>query len=334
MRQGIVGALLVMVGLCEPVISPNDVQAAEEFYLTWVDHGTCSEVASDSNSVTESTIHFDASDIGDTEQSATTLTASMDGVGAQQISNGMSFVVRWEQNGASKEACSEFMSISDTQWEATIDGSNEASVEGVATITNNGPGSKSLSVILWNESPEVTPTQSPAVRDFELVTLSPEEQVSGEGGVGNTRDDILGYWNISASISPYAATIEEGYQSITYNLPDYQITFLFQLQGDDQVRGSDRLIEMIVGFMGFESRTTADRMVEGWLPQDAEAVGSPTIDGAGNLVQQYHSMTMAQAIPQISFLGFDSPGRIWVQTWPAESTVGVIQISLYNPAAE
>lgn len=192
----------------------------------------------------------------------------------------------------------------------------------VALIVSALAISLGLALIPIFASATPVPTGSPAA-DID--------EPSGQGGIGNTRRNIFGYWKLDDTDEPSAELIDDHIQYVTYDLPDYQISFMFQLEDDQQVRPEDRAVDMIISFMSMTNAASAERMAVGWLPDDATKVGSPEHNRYNESIQQYRSETMKTAFPKLDHPRFREPGSIWITFWPIGVEVGVIEISIFYP---
>lgn len=190
------------------------------------------------------------------------------------------------------------------------------------TLTEtSGQDEVTVSVYVWRGNGGVTGAS----------TAEDVEEISGPGGIGNTREDVLAHWDIDERDDPTGELIEDGFHYILYDLPDYQISFMFLLQGDSEPRATDRAVDIIISWISPASRSNAERRVEGWLPDDAERVGSVERNDIGEVIYRYESETVAEQLPSIDYPGFDEPGGIWVAYWPETGNVGVVELSLFHP---
>lgn len=127
---------------------------------------------------------------------------------------------------------------------------------------------------------------------------------------------------------------EDHIEFIAYDLPQYQLSFMFQLNENDRPTAADRVVDINVSFISFPSRSKVNRLVEDWIPSDAKRVGPAEQNDIGESIQEYESKSMSGTIKTIDYPGFDEPGGIWVTYWPFEGDVGVVEISLFYPRAE
>ncbi|MBA3275357.1 MAG: hypothetical protein H0T72_06155 [Chloroflexia bacterium] len=182
----------------------------------------------------------------------------------------------------------------------------------------------SVAVYVWELEGKSIGTSSSTVSGSD-------EELSGPGGIGNTRDDVLAFWGIGEGKHPVGEFTEEHFHYVTYDLPDYQLSFMFQLQPDDELRATDRAVDIIVSFISYATRSEADQIVDGWLPEDGEKVGTVENNNIGEAIQRYQSMAVAEVFLEIDHPSFREPGGIWVTYWPGGSSVGVIELSLFHP---
>lgn len=164
-----------------------------------------------------------------------------------------------------------------------------------------------------------------------VQTPTPTPLISGHGGIGNTREDVISYWDIDTTDDPaFPPSIIDHIELVMYDLPNYQNTFVFQVKGDDVSRPQDQLISLNVGFISSVEPATADDLVNDFLPEDAEPQGAETTNRFGERVQLYQSDSIADAFPSIDIEGFDEPGTVWVTYFHLGDRVGVVDVSLYD----
>jgi len=226
-------------------------------------------------------------------------------------------------------ACGDIESLSPAapEWTIELAEQNDSGLKGLAVLGQGASDELAVTLYIWmlNGMESGNSGVAEGISDDEL---------SGPGGIGNTREDVLAFWDIGSGKDPVGEFTEDHFHYVTYDLPDYQLSFMFQLQTDDELRSTDRVVDIIVGFISYADRAEADQMVNGWLPDDAEKVGPIENNNIGEVIQKYQSETMAGAVFDIDHPGFEQPGGIWVTYWPADSSVGVIEISLFHPRSE
>ncbi len=160
--------------------------------------------------------------------------------------------------------------------------------------------------------------------------LAETKQISGAGGIGNTRDDILSAWDLERVKDSGQLTDEAHIQTIIYDVPKYQFFFLFQLEQDDKVRDSDRLIGITVSYIKSANPSAAQALIERLLPTDAKKDGQASKNKFDETVQRYSSDLIAAQFPDINIEGFGTPGQVWVTIFLLGSNVGVFDITLYD----
>jgi len=202
-------------------------------------------------------------------------------------------------------ACGDLVGDPDAQpgWTVELTEQNDSGIKGIVVLDQIESDEVLVAVYVWEIAGKSTETSG------STVSVS-DEELSGPGGIGNTREDVLGFWNIGAGENPVGEFTEDHFHYVTYDLPDYQLSFMFQLQNDDELRATDRAVDIIVSFISYASRSEADRMVNGWLPEDAEKVGTVEKNNIGEAIQRYHSAMIAGKILEIDYSGSDEPGGI------------------------
>jgi hypothetical protein len=117
---------------------------------------------------------------------------------------------------------------------------------------------------------------------------------------------------------------------VDYDPKDFHLSFMFRFEDDDRPRPIDRLVSIGVSLVDFVDRLTADRMGDGFLPDDTEPEGRPFRNRYDEAVQKERSDAIAEEFPWLDVDGFQEPGTIWVISFVIRSEVGVLDIALFD----
>ncbi len=161
------------------------------------------------------------------------------------------------------------------------------------------------------------------------------EQLSPEGGIGNTRADFRREWGPLRQIGdPF---VYERQEYVNYDTPhaDIQLSVMYLLQEDARPRDTDRVGWLMISFVSSVSLSHAQRSVAEYLPEDAHL--DRTLDNSfGEPREVYTSNDAKRMFPSLDIDGetIMGKGEIWVTYGTmGGSSVVAVEIGLYDDYA-
>ena len=181
---------------------------------------------------------------------------------------------------------------------------------------------------VWNinqkqKTAKIVPSPSP-------VVIEPSQA----GGLGNTRGDVVTHWKLLPEVH-WNMVLPDHLQDVGYTTRDnaFDVSFIFQLEGDEVARDTDRMIYFMLSRVDYESIGNYQETVESLLPIDAELRGPRTVNDFDQPRQLYLSRTIGNAFPTLVHEGTQSDkGMIWVDySMSGDATVELIEVALFDP---